>query len=415
MAGKWTWFRRAGAPLILATGLAGAAHAQSRPSSADSLHGLVQLDAYAGDTERSWLEQGFGKTEVSRGGLALDQAAIEWRPRFNFAVSGVVTGLYQSRLDHRFDVGEAYLKVKAPPTSLGKASARLGIFYPPISLEHDGVGWTTPNSLSGSALNTWVGEELKVTGAEVSLARTFGDHEVTATGALFGYADTAGTLLTFRGWVLDGERAGLETHFGLPPLSPFAAQFQPPVSIPFRELDHRAGYYLRLEWRPPAPVVAHALYFDNGGDLRSVDSEGQWAWRTRFAEAGLTWQATEDTKIMAQAMSGSTEMGYRMPDALWFDAGFRAAYVTLERRIGEDAVTARIDAFSVSDRSFVGLDDNNEDGWAATAAWRHRLAPHADLLFEGKYIDSRRPSRALAGEASDQGEALLQTALRLSF
>ena len=240
---------------------------------------------------------------------------------------------------------------------------------------------------------------------------------MTATGALFGYADTAGTLLTFRG-LGPGWRAGgsWKTHFGLPPLSPFAAQFQPTVSILFRELDHRAGYYLRLEWRPPpAPVMVHALYFDNGGDRRAVDSEGQWAWRTRFAEAGLTWQATEDTKIMAQAMSGSTEMGYRMPDALWFDAGLRSVYVTVERRIGEDAVTARIDAFNVSDRSFVALDDNTDDGWAATASWRHRLAPHADLLFEGKYIDSRRPSRALAGEASDQGEALLQTALRLSF
>ena len=249
---------------------------------------------------------------------------------------------------------------------------------------------------------------------EVSLARTFGDHEVTATAAVFGYADTAGTLLTYRGWALDDVQAGLETHFGLPPLSAFAAQFQPPVTIPFRELDRRAGYYLRLEWRPPAPVSLHALYFDNNGDLRAVDSEGQWAWKTRFAEAGMDWQVSDDIKVRAQAMSGSTEMGYRMPDALWFDAGFRAAYVSAERRIGEDAVTARVDAFSVSDRSFVVLDDNNEDGWAATASWRHRLAPHADLLFEGKYIDSRRPSRALAGDALRPDRGALQT-LRLSF
>jgi hypothetical protein len=41
--------------------------------------------------------------------------------------------------------------------------------------------------------------------------------------------------------------------------------------------------------------------------------------------------------------------------------------------------------------------------------------PHADLLIEAQHIDSKRPSRALAGEAGRQDQNVLQTALRLSF
>lgn len=406
--------------MILAVFAAGAAHAQSSAPpgadvfSPDTLHGFIQLEASGGDLERSWLDAGFGKTG-SRSGVALDQAVLEWKPRFNFAVSGVFSALYQSRVDQSLDVGEAYLKLKAPPSPAGKVSVRIGMFYPPISLEHDGPGWSPPNGLSASALNTWVGEELKVSGVEASLAREVGGHELMATAGLFGGADTAGTLLTFRGWSLDDIRSGPRTAFDLPPLSAYARNFQAPETYPFRELDRRGGYYLRLEWRPPAPVTLHALWFDNNGDRRAVDSELQWAWKTRFAEAGLVWQADETTRVLAQAMRGTTDMGYPSPKDLWFDVGYWAAYAAVEHTVGQDVLSARLDSFGVDDHSFQAVDDNNERGWAATAAWRHRLAAHADLVFEAKHIDSRRPSRALAGEAFRQGESLLQAALRLGF
>jgi len=100
------------------------------------------------------------------------------------------------------------------------------------------------------------------------------------------------------------------------------------------------------------------------------------------------------------------------------DAGIglsQAAYLLAARQIGDDALSGRIDWFKTSDRTFVAIDDNNEDGWAATAAWRHRLAPHADLIVEAQHISSSRPSRALAGDSPKQNETVLQTAMRLSF
>ena len=382
---------------------------------------MLEARISAADGERSWLDRGFGKTGVSggandwRAGADLTQAAIEWRPRFNFAIGGVVTALVQPDVSPTVGIGEAYLVLKAPPTPVGRFSGRVGIFYPPVSMEHDGVAWTTPDMLSGSALNSWIGEEVKVMGVEATFQRSLGAHDVEATAAVFGWNDTSGTLLTFRGWALHGVRTATNTDFGLPPLSEFAMMFQPPQTAPFRELDHRAGYYGRLAWRPPAPVSFNALFYDNAGDRIAVDSEGQWAWETRFLNVGMKWEPSETTTVLVQAMNGETLMGYKIPGGIWFDMGFRSAYVLATHRLGDDAVSGRVDWFRTTDRSFQAIDDNAEDGWAMTATWRHRLAPHADILFEAQHVNSKRPGRLLAGDAPKQDQTVLQTALRLSF
>ena len=73
---------------------------------------------------------------------------------------------------------------------------------------------------------------------------------------MFGWNDTSGTLLSFRGWALHGLTTGVDTQLDLPPLSPFMPYRQGPRTNPVLELDNRAGYYGRLEWRPPAPVAS---------------------------------------------------------------------------------------------------------------------------------------------------------------
>ncbi len=402
--------------LTLACGIAGPALADSDIFSAETFHGIAEVRAAAADGETSWLDGGFGKTSVSKGGdLKLTGAALEWKPSFSFAVSGVVTVQVQPDLDPAFDLGEAYLKLKAPPSSDTRLSGRIGVFYPPVSLENDGVAWTPPDMLSASALNSWIGEEVKVGGAEATLQHRFGDHEVEATAGVFGWNDTAGTLLTFRGWALHDLRAGVRTDYQLPPLSPFAALFQPNDTYPFRELDGRPGYYGRLEWRPPAPVALNVFFYDNGGNRTAVDSEHQWAWETRFFNAGLRWQVSDDVKVLAQAMNGETIMGYSMPGGRWFDMGFQSAYVLVARKLGSETISGRIDGFRTKDRTFRALDDNQENGWAATASWRHHLAPHADLLVEAQHVESERNARVLAGEDPKQPQTVLQTAVRLSF
>ena len=147
-----------------------------------------------------------------------------------------------------------------------------------------------------------------------------------------------------------------------------------------------------------------------------MDSDLQWAWETRFLNLCMKAELCDKTRILAQVMNGETLMGYRyLGRERWIDVGFQAAYVEARRTIGDDAVTGRLDWFDVNDRTLKTLDNNDETGWAATAAWRHRLAAHADLILEAQHIRSDRPARAYAGEPAKQDQTVLQSALRLSF
>jgi hypothetical protein len=381
---------------------------------------MVELRAGAASGERSWTERGFGKTAFSGHDPSLDvsQAVLEWKPRLSFSVGAVVSAQYQADgLHPRFDIDEAYLRFRTPPSPHGRLSVRAGVLYPPVSLEHDGLGWSSTELLSASALNTWIGEEVKVGAVELSFQRRFGEHELTATAAVFGWNDTSGTLLSFRGWALGESRGSLRTDFRLPPLSPFMAARQAPITTPMWDLDGRAGWYGRIEWRPPAPLVLHAFHYDNQGDRIAVHAV-QWAWETRFDEVGLEWTPTPGLLIRTQALAGRTWMGYATPQ-VWLDMSFRAAYVMATQQIGSGerpaALSVRLDAFDTTDHTWTVADNNDEDGWAATVGLRRPLATWADLFVEAQRVESRRPSRALAGEAAKQGQTVLQTAVRLHF
>lgn len=403
----------------LCLGLApAAAQAQVDLISRETLHGVADVRLGVGDVARGWVDGGQGKSGLSDGDdITLPRAAVTWTPRFGVAVRGHVTLQFQPQADPKVDLNEAFFEVQAPPSALGKLSGKLGVFYPPVSLEHTGASWTTLDTLSASAINSWIGEEVLVTGLEVTLRRDLGEHEVSATGAVFGWNDTSGTLLSFRGWALHGLTTGVDTAWELPPLSPFMTVRQGEDTYPVRELDRRAGYYGRLEWRPPAPLVLSAIYYDNAGDRIAVDKERQWAWETRFVNLGLRWEPDGKTTVLAQAMKGETLMGFRVAGTgpIWVDLGYRAAYVLVRRQLGEDAVTARLDAFRTTDRDARPADDNRERGWAATLAWRRPLADHLDLIVEGQHIHSKRAYRVYGAMETTVDETLLQTALKVGF
>jgi hypothetical protein len=408
-------------PIILAAALLLApatARAQAELFSRDAFHGVADLRLSAADADKSWLDGGQGKSGVPDGTQAkVPRAVVVWTPSLGFSVRGHVTVQYEPKASRKLDINEAYLEVRSPPMALGQARLKAGVFYPPVSLEHTGTGWTTPDMLSASAINSWIGEEVLVRGVEGTIRHDFGEHEVTATAAVFGWNDTAGTLLTFRGWALHGLTTGLDTEWKLPTLSPFMSNKQYDGTTPVLELDHRPGYYGRLEWRPPAPISLSAIYYDNGGSRVAVDRDMQWAWETRFLNLGLQWQANAKTTVLAQAMNGETLMGFPFQGRgpIWINVGYRAGYVLVRRQLGEDALTGRLDAFRTTDRTLQTLDDNREHGWAATLAWRRRLASHLDLIVEGQHIESDRAYRQYEGERPRQDETVLQTALRASF
>jgi hypothetical protein len=280
--------------------------------------------------------------------------------------------------------------------------------YPQISMEHDGAAWIDRDMITPSAINSWVGEEVKVVAAEASVRRDFAGQQVSATVAVFGFNDTSGTLLTTRGWALGDIMAGAPDRFILPPLSEFLRTVQAPITNPVFEIDGR------LEWRSGGGLALNAFVYDNAGNLIGL-SEGQWAWRTRFLNIGARLDLDRRTHVLAQAMSGETRFGYAEPD-IWVDTLFRAAYVLVRRDLGADAASARFDLFETRDRTEIEYGDTSEQGWAVTADYRKRLGSHANLLVEALHVESNRPARVdILGETARQGQTVLQASLRLSF
>jgi hypothetical protein len=407
---------------VIALALAAGATAYARaaePALPAGFSATADIRLVGVDGEPSWTDGGFGKTRFGGGTSGdfrlkprLAQGALVWQPHFGWALSGIVVAAAQKGQEHPVDLIEAFVTLKPMPRGGTRISGRAGLFWPPVSLEHEGAGWTVADMITPSAINSWIGEEVKVVGAEATVARG----QLAATAAIFGFNDTAGTLLAFRGWALHDLKATAFGHQRLPTLNGFfASGVQAPSTRPALEIDDRAGFYGKLAWRPAPPVTLEALYYDNRANPEAVNPSLQWGWRTRFLNLGARADLGEQTKLLAQFMTGSTRMGFDEGYGIWAHTRFRAGYVRLSQGVGRATLSGRVDLFGTSERGSELGPEDNEHGWAATAATSYRLSPHAQLLVEALRIDSRRGARVRLGLDPHQAQTQLQAALRLSL
>lgn len=414
---KWTF---AIAALWIGAFCPSLARAQDDVFGPRAFEGDLDLRASVVGGETSWIEGGFGKLRwggtggENEGRVRFAAADLTWKPQFSFNLSGLVSITHQAGLDEDVGLSEALLSFRADPGPT-RVTARAGIFWPPVSQEHSGSNWLVEDSITPSAANSWIAEEVKVLGIETKAERTFGGHELGLTGAVFLHNDMSGTFLSYRGWALHDLRATPGSDLPLPPLSPSRVPWQAPINSPFWEVDKKAGYYARIDWRPPLPVTLNLFRYDNRGDRMSTRAL-QTSWRTRFWNAGTMAALGEGTVLKAQALWGNTLVGPDRPLGIPVDVDFATAYLLLSREIGPGKLTVRGDWFTAHDNSFVASDNNNEDGWAAMIAYKRPLSSFADLMVEALHVDSERPARSTnVGIAARQSQTMLQTALRIGF
>jgi hypothetical protein len=410
--------------MIAAGAVSTVARAETDLLSRETLSGLVDLRLAAASGERTWTDYGYGKSRYSgadgelRVTPQLAEAALVWKPRLSWDLSGVVHVQHQPEQERVADVVEAFLTWKPAPRSAWRYGARAGLFYPPISQEHDDPAWGVTHTITPSAINSWVGEEVKVVGFEAKAGRTFeSGQELGVTVAVFGYNDTSGTLLSMRGWALDDVKT---TAFGGLPLPALDAPYrgiwrgQALDTIPTYEIDGRLGFYGRADWRTGGPAAFNLFYYDNGGNRTGVE-DLQWAWDTRFWNFGASFDPDPRTRILAQVMTGETLEGFPTPRGIWIDVGFTSAYVLATRSYGKGSVTGRAEYFETRDRTWQDRDDNDEQGWAFTGAYRYELAPHATWVLEAMHIASDRPARLYRAASPRQDQTVVQSSLRLHF
>jgi hypothetical protein len=389
--------------------------------SPNSLWVLFDERLSVADGKASWLNRGFGKTEFqgnSSGGawaqLALNEVDLVYAPRITNSLSANISWAWQDHHQNRFDLMEAFINYLPPQTGAIGFQFRAGLMWPEISLEHTtGGAWSVVNTITPSAINTWVGEEVKVVGIEPTVRFAIGEHNIAATGGVFEFNDTSGTLLSFRGWALDTLKATAVAVFPLPNRSPFLDRAQQNVTKSTDDVDHTAGWYGRVAWAPPWPFGLSLFYYDNRGNPEAFQPDLQWGWRTRFWNLGLNADLTPKTKLLAQAMTGSTIMGANNNSQRWVHTDFQSAYVLVTQKVGPWSVTGRAETFTTQERGSEMPPASGESGWALTAAARINLTRDLTLLGELMRVESNRDNRVTLGGLSSPFEA--QTIFQLSL
>src|SRR6185437_2508120 len=270
----------------------------------------LDLRAVASDAAPSVLDGGYGPVRFSehdsslqlgRLRLALDMPLAEvWRLHLDASAWGHA---YQNSVG----LTEAYLQFRPYPRNDLRLRVKAGAFYAPISLENRTEGWASPYTLSYSALNSWVAEELRTIGLEAKVdwlgTRRGLPFDIDAVGGVFGWNESAGTALANGGFILDDRQTPIFDRAGK--LESRAGGYVKP----FREIDGRAGYYGGIDLHLPGRILVTAVHYDNRADPASSDSVSHlFAWHTAFNSAGARIEYGRGWTLIVQWLAGHTEI-----------------------------------------------------------------------------------------------------------
>jgi hypothetical protein len=392
--------------------------------SPDTFELTADVRVTAVDGEKSWVEGGFGKLRSSGGGEdfrvrpQLGEVNLIWQPQFTWSLSATIVGSLQGGERTEAGLSQAYLSFRPMRGSKLAVSARAGLMFPPVSLEHEGADWHVKDSITPSAINSWVGEEVRPVALEGTLAASAGQHKLRATAAIFAANDTAGTLLTFRGWALHDRMTLAGRRQPLPPLGDDIGSYQAPFTHPLLDLGpgfaHRPGYYAKLLWQPPIPVRFELFRYDNRARPTAVNLDREWGWRTEFNHAGVVADLGSRTELKLQAIDGRTRMGFAEDGRRWVDNRFRSAFVLLAHPFGPFGIAARAEAFRTRNRGSDVGSEYDETGWSAMLAGKHEWGRITGLV-ELLHVSSRRDNRADAGLEPRQRQTQLQAEARIRW
>jgi hypothetical protein len=158
-----------------------------------TVNGLVDLGLSVPWQTTSWMKGGFGKLDNGgggRGGIApIGQGLTDLHLELDPSLGVFATARFAPDQHAPFDVLEAYGRYQPVSTPNWLWSMKLGAFFAPISLENEGVGWTSPWTLTPSAINSWVGDELRTIGGETTAEWRYQGGALGLTGAVL-----AGTI-----------------------------------------------------------------------------------------------------------------------------------------------------------------------------------------------------------------------------
>jgi len=384
------------------------------------------------DDTTGWLDAGLGKTRY--GGRDDDARSVFRIPQASFVVATDPGEIFSGHLHVNLDLEpenakgrygwdrlrliEGFAVAKWGLTDTLGVHAKGGLFFPPISQEHVGEAWSTFYTVTPSAINAWVGEEVRALGMELSLVHAGLSNELSVKGAAFWNNDPTGSLLAYRGFSVHDRQGGWRDQVPLPPIPSLGPggnfSRQAPWVEPIKEVDHRPGFFGALSWENYQWFQLDAIYFDNKGIPDRFDG-WQYAWRTRFANVGATVFLPADIEVVGQVLTGDTLMGFPPPRPR-VEADYRSWFSMLSLPVGRHRWSLRYEQFDVWDRDdFNDTDSSDENGHAWTFAYWLSLTGEHRLGAELVRVASDRAARAAIGEPVRADELVFQVNLRVQF
>lgn len=259
------------------------------------------------------------------------QLGIDWRPSMSFG--GHLHLLARSDGDDsrrgRAGVVEAWLD-----QNLVRGNHRLrlmeGAFFLPTTRENVDALWETPYTITPSALNSWLGEELRPIGVDAAYT-----YRRSWTGGLtvFRGNDTLGAFPAARGWALRDHWALLGEHLPVDP------DYFTSVSA---ETDGNLGWAGRGRWNSDR-ATAQLTYIDNRSD--ALEHGELLNWDTRFWIAGADY-TSGDWTLAAEGGWGETDV---IVEGVRYISAIDTTYVLLSRRLGRGRASLRAEQFTVDD------------------------------------------------------------------
>ncbi|HEY4123038.1 MAG TPA: hypothetical protein VGM36_00405 [Rhizomicrobium sp.] len=376
-----------------------------------TLEGYGDLRFVAPSGEVSYLDGGLGKTRYGTGdggpNVHVSEIALQARAQITPELSSVIVLRSDPAHGPAVDMLEGYVRYRPVSTNEWRWSVKAGAFFPAISLENTEIGWTSYWTLTPSAINSWIGDELRTIGGEGKAEWRSDARTLSVTGALFGFNDPAGVMIAHRGWTMDDRPTGLFEHSRE---ADVVARGDPlPVQAQlFAEIDHRVGWYGQASWDETGIGRIDITRYDNRGQ-DDAQMGGQFAWATDFWSGGLR-TGTGAFTLLAQALTGETIVEPRA--ALEIDTHFKAAYALIGWECDDWRLAARADVFQTRTETPSGPTSASEDGHAYTlaASW----LPKEWLRLTGEFlsVDSTRAQRRTAGLAPHQIDNQFQLAAR---
>ena len=372
----------------------------------------------------SWLQGGFGRLDY--GGTGVDetrsvsqtiaQVGADWTPSkyFDVHVSGLARTRPEQERGKSAGLTEAYVEGRLFFGSVDQLRLRAGQFFLPTSRENRGPLWSSPYTVSFSAINTWIGQEVRPVGLDLEWQRGF---YFTFGATAFRNNDTMGTLLAWRGWSVGDRLTVYDEVLPLPPLeslttTDFAAFQRRDGTVPFeRDLDGRTGYSERVRFTLPERGMIQLLHLDNRGDILLY--RGEYAWKTKYDQVSAQWGNPEGALVAAEWLGGETAMG--LPEFPHVDVGFRAAYLLLTRKQGRTRLSLRGDTFATTDRVHAATNEYGERGHAVTAAVLYDLTKQLRATIEWTRITGDRAAAEESGLDPNVTGKTLIAELRYSF